>query len=497
MADGIDAKSIVDSCREAFEAGKTRSYEARIQNLHSLRRLLVENTQAFVDAARKDLGKPEFETVNFEIDFCYNEVITYINELEEWMKPEKVGMTVAAIGKHAFIQREPLGVVLIIGAWNYPIQMMVHPLVGALAAGNAVIVKPSEISETSAKLFEELFPKYLDPSCFRLVNGGVAEVTALLEQKFDHIMYTGSGQVGRIVYSAAAKHLTPVTLELGGKSPVYIDENCNVDIAVRRTVSAKFYNAGQTCIAPDYIICRRDMTEKVVASIKRALKQFFGEDPKQSGDFGRIVSLRHMKRLLSLLEDQEIAIGGESNEEGLYIAPTVLVNVKDGDKVMQEEIFGPILPIFNRDSVDEAIKFINQRDKPLALYAFSNDTRVLDRLRDETSSGAFCGNECFVYGGVETLPFGGVGGSGTGCYHGKFTFDTFSHRKACLVDPIYTVSEMARGLLYAPFSERKKALVAWGLRKRLRNKMLWNLLLMAGAVAVAAVVYRICQSTSN
>ncbi|XP_041467034.1 aldehyde dehydrogenase, dimeric NADP-preferring-like isoform X2 [Lytechinus variegatus] len=492
MADiGVDAKMMVEKCRRAFDEGKTRSYEARIQHLQNLLRMIAENKKAFVDAMYKDLRKPEFESVTFEVDFGYNECVLAINELQHWMKPEKVAIPMAGVGKQCFINRDPLGLVLIIGAWNYPFQLPIHPLIGAIAAGNTAIIKPSEVSPATAQLFEELFPKYMDTSCFQLVTGDAVVTTALLEQRFDHIFFTGSTSIGKIVQMAAAKHLTPVTLELGGKCPFYIDSNCDIDVAVHRVASSKFYNAGQTCIAPDFIICRKDQTDRVVSCLRKAVKEFFGENPKNSRDYGRVVNARHFKRICALLDGQEIEIGGESDEDDLYIAPTVIINAKDTDGIMQEEIFGPLLPIFNLESPEEAIRFINSREKPLALYVFSSNMRVIDQFRNQTSSGMFCGNECMVQGGVETLPFGGIGHSGTGNYHGKFTFETFSHRKACMVDPMYTVSELARRVFYAPYTDRKTAIISWILRKKPKNRTMSFFFQVTGLVVLLAVLYKV------
>lgn len=494
MADGFDAGMVVQSCRSAFDVGKTRSYEARITHLHNLRRLIAENKQAFVDALYKDLRKPEFEAVTFEVDFCHNDCVLAINELKQWMKPEKVAIPFAGVGKQCYIQRDPLGVVLIIGAWNYPFQLPIHPLIGAIAAGNTAVIKPSEISPATAKLFEELFPKYMDSSCFPVINGDAVVTTALLEQRFDHIFYTGNSTVGKIVQTAAAKHLTSVTLELGGKCPFYIGSNCDIDVAIHRTASAKFYNSGQTCVAPDFIICHRDQTDRVVSSLKKALKEFFGDNPKTSKDYGRMVNVRHFKRVCALLDGQEIVIGGESDEDDLYIAPTVVVNAKETDRIMQDEIFGPVWPILNLDSAEEAIRYINSREKPLALYVFSSDRGVIDQFRNQTSSGMFSGNECFVQGGIETLPFGGIGNSGTGNYHGRFTYEAFSHRKACMVDPMYTVSELVRRLFYAPFTDRKTSIIAWALRKKLKNRAMSMLLRVAVVVVLLAVFYKVFLS---
>uniref|UniRef100_A0A8B9Q7K7 Aldehyde dehydrogenase family 3 member A2 n=1 Tax=Apteryx owenii TaxID=8824 RepID=A0A8B9Q7K7_APTOW len=284
-----------------------------------------------------------------------------------------------------------------------------QPLIGAIAAGNAVVVKPSEISEHTAQLIADLLPQYIDPELYPVVTGGVPETTELLTQRFDHILYTGNSVVGKIVMAAAAKHLTPVTLELGGKSPCYIDKDCDLAVACRRITWGKYLNCGQTCIAPDYILCEPSIQDKVVENIKRTLQEFYGEDVKKSPDYERIINKRHFRRVLALLEGQKIAHGGEADEASCFIAPTILTNVSPEAKVMEEEIFGPVLPIVTVKSVDEAIEFINRREKPLALYVFSNNKKLIKRVISETSSGGVTANDVIMHFFLATLPFGGVG----------------------------------------------------------------------------------------
>ncbi|XP_018883134.4 aldehyde dehydrogenase, dimeric NADP-preferring isoform X1 [Gorilla gorilla gorilla] len=304
------------------------------------------------------------------------------------------------------------------------------------SAGNAVVLKPSELSENMASLLATIIPQYLDKDLYPVINGGVPETTELLKERFDHILYTGSTGVGKIIMTAAAKHLTPVTLELGGKSPCYVDKNCDLDVACRRIAWGKFMNSGQTCVAPDYILCDPSIQNQIVEKLKKSLKEFYGEDAKKSRDYGRIISARHFQRVMGLIEGQKVAYGGTGDAATRYIAPTILTDVDPQSPVMQEEIFGPVLPIVCVRSLEEAIQFINQREKPLALYIFSSNDKVIKKMIAETSSGGVAANDVIVHITLHSLPFGGVGNSGMGSYHGKKSFETFSHRRSCLVRPL-------------------------------------------------------------
>jgi aldehyde dehydrogenase (NAD+) len=350
---------------------------------------------------------------------------------------------------------QPLGVVGIIAPWNYPLQLAIGPLVAAIAAGNCAIVKPSEVAPRTSEALARLVPKYLDPEAVTVVQGGVAETTALLEQRFDHIFYTGNGTVGRVVMTAAAKNLTPVTLELGGKSPTIVDASADLDVTARRIVWGKFFNAGQTCVAPDYVLVEKKIEERLLAALVRTVKEFFGADPKQTKDYSRIVNTRHHRRLVQYLGDGQLVCGGDHDENDKYIAPTILKNVKPDAPVMADEIFGPILPVLSVGSVGEAIEFVNKRPKPLALYVFTGERQVADEVLARTSSGGACVNDVVLHLAIPELPFGGVGESGMGAYHGKTGFETFSHRKAVLSK----VAAMDMSLRYPPFDEKKQSWV--------------------------------------
>ncbi|XP_045414247.1 aldehyde dehydrogenase family 3 member B1 isoform X5 [Lemur catta] len=438
--------------REAFNAGRTRPATFRAAQLRALGRFLQDNKQLLQDALAQDLHKSAFESEVSEIAISRGEVTLALRNLRAWMKDERVPKNLATQLDSAFIRKEPFGLVLIVAPWNYPLNLTLVPLVGALAAGNCVVLKPSEISSSMEKVLAEVLPRYLDQSCFAVVLGGPQEMGQLLEHKFDYIFFTGSPRVGRIVMTAAAKHLTPVTLELGGKNPCYVDDNCDPQTVANRVAWFRYFNAGQTCVAPDYILCSPETQERLLPALQSAITRFYGNDPQSSPDLGRIINQKQFQRLRALLGCGRVAIGGQSDESQRYIAPTVLVDVQETEPVMQEEIFGPILPIVSVRSLDEAIDFINRREKPLALYAFSNSSQVVERMLAQTSSGAFCGNDGFMYLTLTSLPFGGVGASGMGRYHGKFSFDTFSHHRACLLRR--PGMEKVNALRYPPNSQR-------------------------------------------
>ncbi|XP_067866771.1 aldehyde dehydrogenase, dimeric NADP-preferring-like [Heterodontus francisci] len=456
-------KLAVSGARAAYNLGKTRPLEFRIQQLKALERMVTEKREEFTLALKKDLHKNPFAVETFEISGILNEIVVAVKKLPEWTAPEHVSKSMMTLMDTVYIHREPLGVVLIIGAWNYPLALVIQPLVGAIAAGNAVVLKPSEVSGNTAQLLGELLPQYLDKELYPVVNGAAEETTELLKHQFDHIFFTGSTNIGRVVMEAAAKHLTPVTLELGGKSPCYIDGDCDLDVACRRIAWGRYTNCGQTCIAPDYILCDKSIQDEVVKKISATVTEFYGADPQKSPDYGRIVNQRHFKRLMSLLEGVNVAYGGQSDEEDLYIAPTIVTDVDPDSKIMQEEIFGPLLPIVTTTSADEAIGFINKRDKPLALYIFSHNKKLIKKMIAKTSSGGVTANDCLIHYTVDTLPFGGVGKSGIGAYHGKFSFETFSHRRACVLKSLGL--EKINSVRYPPTTDSKQKWTLWLLKK--------------------------------
>lgn len=474
----------VQRVRNAFLSGRTRPLRFRLQQLEALRRMVQEREKDILGAIASDLCKSELNAYSHEVVTVLGEIDLVLEKLPEWVTAEPVKKNLLTMLDEAYIQPEPLGVALIIGAWNYPFVLTIQPLIGAIAAGNAVIIKPSELSENTAKILTKLLPQYLDQDLYVIVNGGVEETTELLKQRFDHILYTGSATVGKIVMAAAAKHLTPVTLELGGKSPCYIDKDCDLDIACRRITWGKYLNCGQTCIAPDYVLCEPSLQNQIVQKIKETVKEFYGENVKESPDYERIINLRHFKRLLSLLEGQKIAFGGETDEATRYIAPTVLTDVDPETKVMQEEIFGPILPIVPVKNADEAIKFINEHEKPLVIYLFSHNNKLIKQMLDSTSSGGVTVNDVIMHFTLSSLPFGGVGSSGMGAYHGKHSFNTFSHQRPYLLRNLKR--EGVNKLRYPPNSQSKVDWAKFFLLKRFNKGKLW-LLFLAFLGIVAAV----------
>ncbi|GHB30141.1 aldehyde dehydrogenase [Streptomyces chryseus] len=427
---------VVARLRTTFRTGRTKPVSWRTGQLRGLRSLLTEHGQDIAAALHADLGKGEREAFRTEIDFTVREIDHTLERLEGWLRPEPVEVPEHLGDARAWTVLDPLGVVLVIAPWNYPAQLLLAPVAGALAAGNCVVAKPSELAPATSRVIAELLPLFLDADAVAVMEGAVPETTALLEQRFDHIFYTGNGTVGRIVMRAAAEHLTPVTLELGGKSPAFVDRSTDLHDVAARLVSTKFLNAGQTCVAPDYVLTDRETAAELEGALAEAVRQAFGADPAASPRYGRIVNERHFDRLTGLLGSGRLVVGGAYDRTNRYIAPTVLADVSPDSAVMAEEIFGPILPVVVADGLDEAIAFINDRDKPLALYAFTESQEVRDRLVAETSSGGVGFGLPVAHLTVSDLPFGGVGESGMGRYHGQYSLETFSHRKAVLDKPL-------------------------------------------------------------
>ncbi|XP_013137411.1 PREDICTED: aldehyde dehydrogenase, dimeric NADP-preferring isoform X5 [Papilio polytes] len=453
----VNLADVVAKAHDTFNRGVTKPIEWRRQQLQNLMRMYTENQNAMIAALAKDLRRSKMEAVLLETEYLINDLKNTLNNLDKWMEPERPSKGIVNMLDDVVIYNDPYGVALVIGAWNYPLQLLLLPMAGAIAAGNVVVVKPSELSEACAQFIVEMIPKYLDNDAVIVVEGGPEETTELLKQKFDYIFYTGGTNVGKIVYAAATKHLTPVTLELGGKSPTYIDSTVDIEVTAKRVLWGKFINSGQTCIAPDFVLCSKEVQEKFVNAARGVLKEWYGEDPQKSPDLCRIINSRHFSRLQALIDasKDKIAIGGQTDPTERFIAPTILTNVKGTDKIMEDEIFGPILPIVPVENAYEAIKFINAREHPLVLYVFTNerDTRTL--FNEQTRSGSIGVNDTIMFYGVETLPFGGVGSSGIGAYHGKTTFDTFTHKKSCLIKNFSPIGEKLGSMRYPPYSDKK------------------------------------------
>ena len=456
---------IVAGLRHTFERGVTRPEEWRREQLRRLRTLLLERSADFEAALLADLGKSGIEAQLTEIGFLVAELDHALSQLSRWMRPKRVGVPLAVQPATAKIVPEPLGVALVIAPWNYPLMLALSPLIGAISAGNAVVVKPSELAPATAEVIARLLPDALDRRAVAVVTGAVPETTALLAERFDHIFYTGNGRVGRIVARAAAEHLTPITLELGGKSPVYVDDTVPLADVARRMAWGKFMNAGQTCVAPDYVLGTPDVLAGLAVALEAAIHELYGSASDKNPDYGRIVTDAHFARLTGYLGDGEIVTGGQHDAESRWIAPTVLRDVSPDSPVMRDEIFGPILPLVAVADLDEALAFVLARDKPLAAYVFTSDGAVRNRWEAETSSGALNFGAPVLHLVAPELPFGGVGESGTGAYHGERSFLTFSHEKAVLAKPLQP--ETLAATIMPPFTRAKETLARRALRRLL------------------------------
>ncbi|NTW10395.1 MAG: aldehyde dehydrogenase family protein [Chlorobiaceae bacterium] len=418
--------------RRTFESGTTSGYSWRRAQLLALQRFLVEKEKDIADAVRRDFGKSNAETFLTETAFVRGEVRHCLLRLRKWMRPERVFLPLHYQFGRASIEPRPLGTALVIGAWNYPVNICLSPLVGALAAGNCVVLKPSEHAPHTSRIIAEGIAGYLDETAVAVFQGGVEETKALLGERFDCIFYTGSRRVGAEIMHAASRSLIPVILELGGKSPCIVEKDACIRTAARRIVWAKFLNAGQTCIAPDYLLVHRDAAEELFLHMKEAIGKFYGPDPEKSADYPRIVSERHFDRLESFMGTGEIVTGGTRDRKALYISPTVISGVSPDDPVMMEEIFGPVLPVMTYETIDEALALLRLNPDPLAVYLFTSDNAVIRSLSGAIRSGGFCINDLLFQSAIHGLPFGGTGASGFGRYHGKAGFDAFSYRRSML-----------------------------------------------------------------
>lgn len=476
---------IIRKLHKTFATGKTKEIKWRRKALAKLKNLVSENEQLILKALQEDLGRCKVESVLSEIAFLLGEIDDAISNLGDWTKDVRVATPISQMKglTTSCIHKEPLGVVLIISPWNYPFALCIAPLIGAISAGNCVALKPSEVSPHTSALLAQLIPKYLDPDAITVVEGGIAVSRAILAQKFDHIFFTGSTAVGKIVMKAAAEHLTPVTLELGGKSPCIIDSEVDLDVAVRRTVWGKFWNAGQSCIAPDYVLIHQNVHDAFIEKLQTVIKDFYGENAQESSDYSRIISARHLERLAGYIDDVksskrgEIIIGGEIDKEKKFISPTVVTlgtlsswskkkKTKGGDAstkgkekeeqelgIMSEEIFGPIMPILKYKSLKRVVKYINSRPKPLAMYMFTKSKANKDYLVSNTSSGGIVFNDVLMHYTNTALPFGGVGESGMGRYHGKLSFDAFTHERAV----VNMTTRFDLSMRYPPYDDKKLA----------------------------------------
>ena len=421
---------IVTAQKKFFQTNVTKSVSFRIEQLKKLEQVLKENEQLLNNAIFKDFKKSEFDTYTTELGIIYSEIHLACKKLHKWARVKRVSTNFLNFPGKSYIIPEPLGTTLIIGAWNYPYQLSLSPAIAAIAAGNTVILKPSEIAVETSLVLAKILNEAFDPAFFKVVEGGVLETTQLLNEKFDKIFFTGSTAVGKIIYEAAAKNLTPVTLELGGKSPAIIDKDSNIKVSVKRLVWAKFLNAGQTCIAPDYVCVdesiKIEFLEQLITEIKASNFKI------ENNNYVQIINQKNMKRLVSLINSEKLYFGGTYNFEGNTIDPTILTDVNFNDEIMKDEIFGPILPVITYKNIDEIITQIKLKPKPLACYIFSNNNAFIRKIEKEVSFGSGAINDAVMQITNENLPFGGVGNSGIGSYHGEYGFKTFSHYKSIL-----------------------------------------------------------------
>ncbi|MEM7105104.1 MAG: aldehyde dehydrogenase [Bacteroidota bacterium] len=423
---------IVADQRAYFQTGATLNVEFRIAQLKKLKSAIEQYEHQILEALKQDLNRDHTSGYLLEVGFILNELDETLRHIRKWTKPKRVPTPLFHAKAKSYIKSDPYGVTLIIAPWNYPFQLSVGPLIGAMAAGNTAVIKPSEISPNTSAVIAQMFNEHFDPKYIAVVEGGIPESKALLDEKFDYIFYTGSTVVGKLVYQSAAKHLTPVTLELGGKSPCIVDNKTHLEYTAKRIVWGKLVNAGQTCIAPDYLLVHNDIKDKLIEEMRKQIKAMYSEDPSKSDEYGRIISEKHFKRISALMDKDKIVVGGKVDAYDRYIEPTIMEGVNDDDPVMQEEIFGPVLPVMTYENIEEVITYINKHPKPLALYVFSKNQGTIDKVIGETSSGGVCVNDTLMHIGTPHLPFGGVGDSGIGAYHGQSSFDTFSHKKSIM-----------------------------------------------------------------
>ncbi|UHO40009.1 aldehyde dehydrogenase [Chryseobacterium capnotolerans] len=445
----MEIEEILQSQRDFFKTQQTKSLAFRKMYIEKLRNLIISNENMLYEAIYKDFGKSKFDTFTTEISFILNDIDYYLKNLKSLAKPQKVSTNlVNQLGKSK-IHSEPLGNILVIGAWNYPYQLSLSPIIAAMAAGNCCILKPSEIAENTMKAMSTIINKNFPPEYLYVYEGGIDETTALLKLKFDKIFFTGSTKVGKIIYKAAAEHLTPVVLELGGKSPAIVTKNANLEIAAKRIVWGKFLNAGQTCVAPDYLLVDESIQEQFLEMLRKYSREFkYSADSEQ---YTRIINQRNFQRLIHLIDQEKIYFGGNFDEENRYIEPTILHNIDWKDPIMEEEIFGPLLPVISFSNYNIALNAVLELEKPLAAYLFTNNAEEKENFTQRLSFGGGCINDVVMHLSNDNLPFGGVGNSGIGNYHGKFGFAAFSHQKAILEKATWGEPNIK----YPPYSEKK------------------------------------------
>ncbi|MGB0347239.1 MAG: aldehyde dehydrogenase [Balneolaceae bacterium] len=448
----IDYSQLLETQKQYYKEGFTKPIEFRIKQLNALKKLLKENENELIEAVYKDFRKSPFETFGTEIGLILNEINYALKNIYKWVKPKNVPTALVNFPSKNYILKEPYGSVLIISPWNYPVQLCLLPLVGALAAGNTAILKPSELTPNTSKVIQDLISRYFKPEVVTTVFGGVVESQALLKLDFNYIFFTGSTRVGKIIMESAAKRLIPVTLELGGKSPCIVDETANLEVSARRIVWGKFVNAGQTCVAPDYLLVQDSIKDKLLLELKKAITSLYGDDPSRSDDYPRIIDDVHYSRLASLLDNGRIIAGGRTEPKSRFISPTILSDVSWDDPIMKDEIFGPILPVLNFSDIDDAVNQALKTPRPLALYIFTNSSITERKILEQVPFGGGAINDTIAQFGNHHLSFGGVGASGFGSYHGKASFDSFSHQKSIMKKNFF----LDIPIRYAPYDGKIK-----------------------------------------
>ena len=451
----MDIQKIINQQNSYFNSNSTKDVALRINTLKKLKNVLKENEQELYTAIYTDFKKSKFETYISEIALIYNELNDAIKNLKRWSNQKKVRTNLANFPAKSYIIPEPLGTVLVISAWNYPYQIALIPVISAIAAGNTVVLKPSEIPNNTSSILAKIINNNFDANHFTVVEGSVETTKELLQQKWDKIFFTGSTNVGRIVYKAAAENLTPVTLELGGKSPTFIFKDCDIKLTAKRIVWAKFLNAGQICIAPDYLLVEKEIEKQLLAALKSEIEIAYPINNTINENYVQIINDAHFERLSNLIPKEKIYFGGEKNASERIIRPTILQNISFEDPIMKDEIFGPLLPVISFENLDKVIEKVKEREKPLALYVYSKNKKIIRKILHEISFGGGAVNESLVHLSNPNLPFGGVGASGIGNYHSKAGFDTFTHyksilHKSFLIEP---------NLKYTPFTKWKRQII--------------------------------------
>ncbi len=450
----MNIDEVINKQREFFNTDKTKDVKFRLEHLKKLKNSIIANEGEIKKALKEDLNKSESESYMTEIGMTLSELSYDIRHVRGWSKNKRVGTPLAHFPARSFISKEPYGIALILSPWNYPFMLLIEPLIGAISAGNCAVLKPSEFAPNTANVIEKIVKECFEEEYVTVIQGDKDVSQSLIEKKFDYIFYTGGTRVGKIVMQEASKNLVPVTLELGGKSPCIIDEKYSMHLAAKRLLFGKLLNAGQTCIAPDYVLINKNVKDEFINELRKILKEFLGENPVENEDYPKIVNEKHFKRLTNLIDGENVVIGGKSDENLLKIEPTILDNPKIDSKVMSEEIFGPILPVITYEKIEDAIEYIKKFEKPLALYMFTNDKKIQNKILNEISFGGGCINDTIIHIANSNMGFGGVGYSGIGNYHGKRSFDTFSHERS--ITKKYSLDLPMR---YMPYNDFKDKLV--------------------------------------